>query len=270
MVSLFYKFAGQIHSAMFFILSKILDLFLKPLTWFIILLVLSILIKNKKHKKRLIRITLAMVVFFTNPFISKEAIRTIETSPVSVSNLDTAYDLGIVLGGGMIDYDAKNKRKIFRHNTDRIMQAIWLYKKNIINKILISGGAGTISYSNNKESKILKDFFVEIGLPPHDILIETQSNNTYENAEFTASMLEGTYPNGSFLLITSATHINRAKKCFLKAGVDVDTYPVGHISGPRKWDVKNLLFPNYEALKHWDIFFHEIFGLLTYRFMGYI
>lgn len=211
-----------------------------------------------------------MIVFFTNPFLSKEAIRMIETSPICYSTLDTTYDVGIVLSGGMIDYDAKNKRKIFRHNTDRIMQAIWLYKNNVINKILISGGAGTISYSDNKESRILKDYFVEIGLPGNDIFIETRSDNTHENAEYTASILEKKYPNGNFLLITSATHINRAKKCFLKAGVDVDIYPVGHIAGARKWDVINLLYPNYEALKHWSIFFHEIFGLFMYRFMGYI
>lgn len=211
-----------------------------------------------------------MVLFFTNPFLSNEALRIIETSPICYSTLDTTYDVGIVLSGGMIDYDAKNERKIFRHNTDRIMQAIWLYKNDVITKILISGGAGTISYTDNKESRILKDYFVEIGLPGNDILIETRSDNTHENAEYTASILEKKYTNGNFLLITSATHINRAKKCFLKAGVDVDVYPVGHIAGTRKWDVTNLLFPSHEELKHWDIFFHEIFGMFIYQLMGYI
>jgi uncharacterized SAM-binding protein YcdF (DUF218 family) len=256
---------------MFFILSKILAFLLSPLTWIMALAALSLFLNNKKLKKRFLIATLITAYFFSNTFIAKEFMRMWEPKPVSVHQIKKNYDVVIVLGGGIITQDAQNKTLTFRNNPDRIMQALWLYENNKADKILISSGSGSMQYPDMLESVLLRNFLVDIGVPRQDILIDSVSNNTHENAVKTAEILNREYPDGgSFLLITSASHMMRSKACFKKAGVNVDTFPVDLTAGNRSWYWMNLLLPNTEALKIWNDLLHELIGCLTYRIMGYI
>lgn len=226
--------------------------------------------KKKKTKKLLLRIALFSLLFFTNSFIAKEFTGLWEKDVVQPSELKTVYDVGIVLGGGTITYDAKNNMKFFQHNTDRITQALWLYKQGKIKKILISGGAGSIVYRNVKEANLMKEYLVEVGFNPKDIIADSISDNTHENAVNTTKIVSERFPDGKFLLITSSIHMRRSIDCFKKEGLECDIFPTNPIAAHRKWDIETLLLPNYKALEYWDKLFHELFGYLAYALVGYV
>ena len=177
------------------------------------------------------------------------------------------YDVGIVLGG-VLSFDEALRRVQFFRGNDRVMQALELYHKGYINKILFVGGSGSIRYAHIKEGPILKKYLLEIGFPEKDLLVEIQSKNTHENAAFSKPILDS-LGSKELLLITSASHMRRARACFEKQDLLVATYSVDRHSGPRKFDLEHLLLPDPKALPAWDQFIHEWVGYLIYKMMGY-
>ena len=255
---------------MFFVLSKILSFLFTPLTWILTLLLLSFSIKKTGLKKRLLLISIITFLFFSNRFIAEEFMRLWEPAHVSQNELKTHYDAALVMGGGMITYDAKNQSSTFRHNTDRILQTVKLYHQGRVDKIIISGGSGNLKYRNMLEAPLLKSYFTEIGIAENDIWIDSLSDNTYQNAVNTSKILNDSLPNGSFLLVTSASHMKRTNACFLKQGIECDLYPVDFNTGTRNWHIMNLIKPDTEAFKLWEELLHEISGYLIYSISGYL
>jgi uncharacterized SAM-binding protein YcdF (DUF218 family) len=253
---------------MFFILSKILHYLLTPLLWIVIVIIVSFLIKNKVQQKKLRIISLIMLLFFTNPFIEDEFMRIWEIDAIKIENINKTYDYGIVLTG-MISWDAKYERINFRRSTDRLMQTLDLYKMGIIDKIFIVGGSGLLFDQKNKESVILQDFLIRIGIPEDDILIESESRNTYENAREAAVILKPKESNESYLLITSAFHMRRSAACFKKQGFEFDIFVADRYAGSRKFSLDHIIVPKAETLSRWNVLLREICGFIVYKIMGY-
>lgn len=255
---------------MFFVISKILAFLFSPFTWILVLLAFGIFLKNPKRKKRFLIAALVSALFFSNTFIAKEFMRLWEPSPVPVSSLQKHYSAAIVLGGGMVTTDSRYNSTTFRHNTDRIMQAIWLYENGLVDKIVISGGSGSLQYRNMLEGSILYHYLCDIGIPSSAMLIDSLSDNTHQNAVNTAKLLADSLPGGNYLLITSASHMRRSLGCFRHEGVEVDPFPVDFTAGERSWDVMNLIVPKAEAFVIWEELLHEIIGSFTYWVAGYL
>jgi uncharacterized SAM-binding protein YcdF (DUF218 family) len=184
--------------------------------------------------------------------------------------LEKTYDVGIVLGGGMIQIDKDFNRLIYRNNLDRILQAIDLYKEGRIKKILISSAAGTLYERYQNESTLLKPFLLKIGIPAQDILIDSLSDNTRQNALNSSKILNKQFPGGKFLLITSALHMRRSVGCFNKVNVHTTPYATNKITGERKYYFDYLFIPNNDALNSWSALAHEFFGYVIYAVMGYL
>ena len=175
----------------FFVISKIFSFICSPLIWIILIFTLSLIVKSKKIKKKFFISGFICLLFFSNSFIVDEFIRLWEVPAKSYTEYQNKkYTAGIVLGGGMVSKDAKTGRIAFRDNIDRILQAIDLYKKGIIQKIIISSGSGSLIYRNVLESTILKDYLVNIlDIPETDILVDSLSDNTHQNAVHTALII---------------------------------------------------------------------------------
>ena len=215
-------------------------------------------------------ITLFILFFFSNTFLFKEAIRLWEI-PAKSSIEIKKHEVGIVLGG-MFSYDNDTDRLSIRRGGDRIWQAIDLYKRKKISKILLSGDNGHIIDKGLHESKQLKELLVRWGIPSNDIIVEGQSKNTAQNAQNTAKRLKQTYPHlSSFLLITSAQHMKRAKSCFDKAGIKTTMFSTDPFVGPkRRYTWEEFLVPSVDNFLHWSALNKEILGYVVYYIVGYI
>jgi len=255
---------------MFFILAQIFSFLTTPFTWIVALILLAFFLKNKKWSRRCLIYAVVVTLFFSNSFISDEAVRLWEY-PITLDNeMAASYDVGIVLGGGMITIDAQTKRMTFRNNVDRVLQAVELYKEGKIKKMLFSSGSGSLVYRDMLESALLKKYLVSIGIPDSVILVDSLSDNTYQNAVNSAEILKKDCPNGKYLLITSSIHMNRAVGCFKKAGIAVTPYSTDKKTGKRIFDFKHYFIPSVEALIAWDSLIHEVVGYLMYAVCGYL
>ncbi len=254
---------------MFFLVSKILYFLLCPITWILILLVVGILVKKPKLARKYQIATLVCFIFFTNPAIIDELLRAWE-KPLTLTQTDQKFEAGIVLGGGMVTLDKDYDRLIFRENTDRFLQALDLYKKGTIKKIIVCGGPGSIVFKETIEGLLIERYLTGIGVPQSDIFIDSTSNNTHENAVNCAAIIKNNFTTSNFLLITSALHMKRAQGCFNNEGICVTPYPVSKYTGIRRSDIGYYIFPETSALERWEKYLHEVFGFLVYTIMGYV
>ncbi len=252
---------------MFFIFSKLLAFIITPLVWIITLLFFSVFTKNEKRRKNYIHWALGLTLFFSNAFIFDECMRQWEIPATRYENLKI-YDAGIVLGG-MVIYDQNLDRLQFLRGSDRLFQALELYKRGTIKKIIFTGGSGSILHPDEKEGNYVKRYLLTLGVPEQNFLIENESRNTHENATFTKQLIDKENIKGNYLLITSAFHMRRSLACFNKAGIIAAPYSTDRYSGPRKFEFDHLFIPNLSAMEDWNNFLKEIIGFVTYKIMGY-
>ena len=255
---------------MFFILSKALYFFINPFSWILMVFFAFLLFRNPKWKKRFKIALIVMLIFFSNPFIFLEFERMWEVHGTPIKQVKK-YEVGIVLSG-MFEYNSDLNTLSTRRGVDRIWQALTLYKKGKIKKILLTGGSGYVTGRGLNEARQLKEVLVEWGVPEQDIITETKSKNTYENAVETKKVLTRSYPHiKKCLLITSGQHMRRARAIFKKQGFEFDTFSTDLYTGPKRhyyWD--QFFVPDTETLYNWNSLIKEWVGYVTYAIMGYL
>jgi len=244
---------------MFYIASKLLAFLIKPIFWVFILLISALIFKIKRRK--ILLFTLITFYFFSNSFIADSCARIWEMPRYAPTKI---YDVGIVLGG-IADYDKITKAHNFNKHADRIMDAQQLYHQGKIKKILISGGNGVLFNDGYIEANAMRDYLLLNQIPSEDIFIENTSRNTKENAFNSAKILKKEYPNGTFLLITSANHMKRAQLCFEKAGIITKAFPTDCTTSYTDFSVEYILLPRLSALEKWEDLMHEWIGYLVYK-----
>lgn len=255
---------------MFFLFSKLLAFLTTPLTWILVAIAYGFYTKNKKRKKRSLITALILFLFFSNAVVFDVFMGMWEVSGKQAEDIGE-YDVAVVLGG-MTEWDSNLERLSFRRGSDRLWQAMELYTRGKVKKVLISGANGSIYEDDLMEASQLKDFLVRLGVPEKDILTENESRNTHENAMFTAKILKEQYPEiKTILLVTSGSHMRRARACFRNEGLDCDVYATDLYTG--KWPYitfERLIFPHIETLGSWNALIHEISGYMIYALMGYL
>lgn len=255
---------------MFFILSKILAFLIAPYTWlFFGLLFLLKKLWYTPYKKWILGFTIYTYVI-SNSFLVDEIVRSWEFTDNDVYLKNTKYDLAIVLGG-MGRIDERQHKFDFGQSGDRLFQTLELYYKKRVNKILISGGSGSISKPNHREAIYIKKYLETILIPDSNIIIENKSKNTYENAVFSKQILDSLQFNGSILLVTSSYHMKRSLAIFEKAGYkNITPYVTNKITGIRKFEFDYCFIPNIEAVFSLNLILHEMIGYITYKIQGYL
>ena len=254
---------------MFFILSKVLLFLLSPFTWLVISLILYLFLKNNIWKKRLMWSTLIIFFFFSNGFIVNRLVSLWEVDGVKYHELDR-YENGIVLSG-MFEYNKDLNRLSARRGADRVWQAIQLYRKNKIKKIIITGDTGYVLKKGLHEASQLKEDLITMGIPEEDLLIETVSRNTHENAHYTKLLIDQMgLSKKNNLLITSSTHMRRAQACFTKEGLSCKAYTTDHYNIHANPISLMEFIPSHNAFTMWDKLIKEWVGYTMYSFMGYL
>ena len=254
---------------MFFTLSKLLNFLTNPLVLVLALLLFSIFTKRARRKKFSFWVGLSLLIFFSNDFIANEAMSAWEVPPTPFTEMTKTYSWGIVLTGGAPMSKMPDDRAHFRQAADRVVNAVELYKKGILKKILISGGSGRLVVTGVNEAEEYLKAMVVMGVPSTDIIVEIESRNTHESAVNVKKLLEQE-SDGSCLLITSAFHMRRSEACFNKAGFKLDTFAGDFYTHSRIFTPDVLFIPNPNAIEIWQKLFKEWTGMVAYKVAGYV
>jgi len=174
----------------------------------------------------------------------------------------------VIVLTGMTDLSVSRSGHLeFTDAVDRILAGIDFVKQGIGKQLLISGGSGKLFAQDTKEATLLQTFALQLGLTAEQVLVETASRNTYENAAYSATMLR-THRLQRALLITSAAHMRRSVAVFHKQGIFPDTYPVDFHASTEVTPFSFL--PSVGSLAKTTDVIHELVGLITYRLQGYL
>ncbi len=251
---------------MFFLLSKILYFFISPFNWILLLFIWWLFTKNAARKKKIGISLLILVLFFSNPYIIHEITLGWQEKE-KIMQTDERYQTGIVLAG-FVGFLYKTRQGYYGAASDRFIQTMRLYKTGRIKKILITGGSGNPWRQEYKEADFVKEQLIDMGVPADDIIAESESRNTFENAAHTKAVLDSLHLTEPCLLITSAMHMKRSQQVFSKAGIKTIAYPCNFNAIPNPQTFMSTVVPTYKAFEGWDVFLKEAVGLVMYKLTG--
>jgi uncharacterized SAM-binding protein YcdF (DUF218 family) len=100
------------------------------------------------------------------------------------------------------------------------------------------------------------------GVPSAMISTEERARSTYENAAFSAKILQARGIR-RIVLVTNAYHMLRAERCFRKQGIEV-------IPAPCEFLEIDTLLPGWDALRINERTLHELVALIWYCIKGRI
>jgi uncharacterized SAM-binding protein YcdF (DUF218 family) len=254
----------------YIVVSKFFTFLVMPAGILSILLLYAIYTKNRTKAKKSVISAFIFLYIFTNPVLTNELMLWWEIAPTPISTVKP-HDIGIILTGGTTNDDKLPKENIFLGITsDRIGQAVELYKKGKINTILISGGSiDILGKTQKKEVEEIAKYLIISGVPSNNIFLETHAKNTRENAVNCSKILKKQFTNQSILLITSGFHLKRATQCFEKVGMKVTPYGANYFSHERQL-LPSSIFPREECFGYSQLLFREIIGYWVYKAMGWL
>ena len=250
-------------------LSKALLPLVYPLGLSSVLLLAAIL-----TRKRLLGIcALALLLTFASPAVADALLHSLEDRypDVAIDRLPPAEAI-VVLGGTIHIPTPIHRGSGLTEGTDRVLEALRLYRAGKAPLILCSGGNNKQFISGPEgtpEALVMKALLVEWGVPPDAVLVEDRSINTRENALFSFTML-GNRRIRRILLVTSAVHMPRALGAFRKAGFDAIPAPADFRTGWTEADVLSRWLPAASRLSWSDLALKEWIGLCVYRVRGWV
>jgi uncharacterized SAM-binding protein YcdF (DUF218 family) len=252
--------------AMFFLLSKLLSIFISPFNWLLIFVLITFFTKDQQRKRRRIIFCTCWFLLFSNPYLIHKLSLNWQAKQKTMTNAEQ-YQVGILLAG-FVSFEFKSKQGFYGGASDRYIQAIRLYKLGHIKKILITGGSGSVLRQQYKEADFVKEELLLMGVAKDDILSDNQSRNTYENAVYSKSLLDSLQLKGPYLLITSAMHMKRSQQVFTKVGLNTVAYPCNFTSINNPQLFWESVTPSHHAFQGWDNYLKEVVGLLVYKMTG--
>ncbi len=240
-----------------------------PLTWVIGLLVASRIVKKPRLRKRLLWAGIVLLILISNQYISNRIMLWWEPSPIPMADVGK-YDVGVIFTGVTLGDKNPRDRVYFRKGADRVTHTLQLYKAGKLDHILISGGLGFKDYPMTFAANRLKSFLVMAGVPDSVITVDIEASNTYENAVNSAAILNESFPDKDYLLITSAFHMKRSELCLRKQDIEFDKFPTDYYTGRSRMNFGELFIPKADAVMRWQKIAQEVVGIATYKLMGYL
>lgn len=213
--------------------------------------------RSQRWGRGLIGIALFGLWLLCTPFVAQRLLAGLEIPyrPVGGDEADAI----VVLGGGLypeaVEYGGG--ATLHGRTLERVRYGAWLYRR-IGKPILVTGGAPE---GDAPEGRVMREVLErEFGVPV--AWVEDRSDNTRENARFSAEILRRA-GIGRIYLVSHVWHLPRAVREFEREGLTVvpagtGYQPMGEI-GPLDF------LPNASALSASYYACHEWLGLLWYR-----
>ena len=251
---------------MVFAIKKILDPFLQPLGFCLVLAGLGLVLAALKRRKTgmgILAAALLLLWAFSTPSLSRALIRPLEGRyapyPESVG---PPVGYVVVLGAGHAsDPGLPVTAHLSGQAMARLVEGIRILRQNPESMLVLSGAGVTDPVP---ESLVMARVAVALGVNPERIIEEPLSRDTKDQALLVPPLLQGQ----AFALVTSAYHMPRSVALFRKAGASPIPAPAGHLARPGAGRLS--LVPSADALARSHKALHEYFGIMWAGFRGQI
>ena len=269
---------------LFFISSKIVQFLIEPLNLLFLIsgLALFFLILRKPiATKRFLWLSVIGFILVGYAPIPKSLARILENSieKVDINKMPSEQIAGIIILGGAIsgeDIAIDRGEVSISSSAERVTKGLELIRRYPNLPFIFSGFSGRVTPRGMSEADAFKQLIAEQGLTEitqSTAYYENQSRNTYENAVYSKKMIDQlgvgnpSIKTGSWLLITSATHMPRSVKIFEKQGIRIIPIPVDYQTS-HTLDWREFSITGGAVL--WNNLLHEYIGIVAYKLTGKI
>jgi len=254
---------------MFFELSKIIPAFFYPLPLFFLFFYLWFIFgKMAKKPWKLFSFVTLLLVASTGLF--NDILLGFWEPQLPVAPYPKAGAIVVLGGSTHVSPDSEmGVEGDFNHRVDRFLWGIRLFRAGHGRILLFSGGSGLLLEDSElpSEAAMQRRWAGTLGIAQGNILTETESRNTYENAVNSAILLRQRNIS-QILLITSAMHMPRSQALFEKQGLEVIPFPVD--SSKRHMPFPLNLYPEPKNLQTFHDILKEWVGYISYGFLSYL
>jgi uncharacterized SAM-binding protein YcdF (DUF218 family) len=141
----------------------------------------------------------------------------------------------------------------------RLVCAYRLYR--VDRKLIIFSGGKV--FGGQPEAKVAKRILLSLGVNEKDIIAETESRDTYENAKFVKVITEKHEIN-RIVLVTSAFHMKRSVMLFGKFFKGTIPYPTAYNTSRAEYNILSYL-PDAGNMASLALALKEHLGILFYK-----
>lgn len=254
---------------MFFVASKILAFLLEPLLHAYLLLAAAGVMRLMKRRR-------TMRLLIGGAFLLPLVYGFLPLSQWPLRHLENAYQIpqfdgqsidGIVVLGGHTGSgwvsQTRNQAQL-NGSAERFTTGLSLHLAHSDSTLIFSGFSGSLNPRGWNEAEINRRLIAEMGVDTTGILYEKTSRNTFENAVYSLDVAVP-QPGDVWVLVTSASHMPRAKGAFAAAGWDnIIAYPVDYNTASHG-DVIFSIASGMNRVRNW---LHEYVGLAVYWATG--
>ncbi len=241
---------------MMFILKKLISRFFFPLSLVIGLLLLGVFLKNKKRKTQVVLAGVALLYLFSFAPFGYLILRPLESQyvPISSSSLNQEVRWIVVLGGGSRESKTLTPEdRLGDASLKRLLEGVRLSRLLPQSRLVLSGG----DYQGiSPDALIMQQVALDQGVPRDKIELEAASWDTTDQAKLLLDRL-GQAP---FYLVTSAGHMPRAIRMFIRAGMQPIAAPTDFRAVRAPFQVMDF-FPQAGTLVNTERAFYEYLGL---------
>ncbi len=245
-----------------FFLSKFLPPLLLPPGLFLLLLALVFFLRRRRRAALPLAIVLVLSLYLLSirP-IADSLILPLENSFPHPARTSLNCDAIVVLGGGVLPNtpDAQGRAVPDPSSIQRAYAAFSIWRRMPV-PVLVSGGSS--QGERWTSARAIAAFLVDLGIHRDFQILEEESRNTFENAKFSARLLE---ERGSVspCLVSSAYHLPRAVMSFAAFDVAVVPVPTDYRAYRGSYGWPHFL-PSAHSLAVSNTALHEYLGILYY------
>ncbi len=233
--------------------------------------VLNLWRKRVESRKRLLWVSLPLsgLYLFCTPAVAFLAVGTLEWRFPPANHLDNDAQAIVVLSGSIYPPNEIQQQAILGPSTMfRCLHAYEVYRAGPPRPLILSGGIVDPDRRGPTLAEAMRDFMRKLGVPDRDLILETSSRTTYENALQSAVILREREID-KVILVTDATHLDRSVRCF--RAQDIQAVPSGcrYRAAEFQWSLFSFL-PDPTAAQDNQDALHEWLGMLWYWIRGRI
>lgn len=253
-----------------FIAAKLLAFLAQPLAWVALLMLAAVLSLRRRPKlsQGLGWTAIALLLLIGWEPLPDALLRRLEARyPALPATADLKAYVGVVVLGGALEPAyvwTHPGTSALNDAAERMTEVLPLLRRQPGLRVLFTGGEGELFGGSLSEATRAEQFFTSQGIPAQQLLYESASRTTYENA-LLGKTVPGVDPAQPWLLLTSAWHMPRAMASFRKTGWNVTPCPVDFRTGQQTpWTQYSM----DKGARKWKLALHEWLGLLAYRMSG--
>jgi uncharacterized SAM-binding protein YcdF (DUF218 family) len=251
-----------------FILKKIVTLLLMPMSLCLGILGVGILLLwvRRRIGAAKIVLTLSVLVLAALSFsvVANPFIKPLELWYPPILDTSTLKDIKwvVVLGGGHISSSTLPPNAQIRNSSlARLVEGIRIHRALPGSKLILSGGE---VFDPVPEAVTMSAVARMLGASPNDIVLESQSKDTGQQAQFVQRVIR----NDQCILVTSAIHMPRAMLVFEQKGLKPTAAPTDFGDWLQKETSPNQFFPRANEMHKVEAALHEYLGLLWAKVTG--